>query len=153
MAPASVGAVIHSDEVGGNQANGLKRVQVGHGRVGIGHEGFDCVNQRIDARTRRQIRRHGRQRRRIDQGHIGHDCFANDGDLDSFLPVGDDGELGNVGGSAAGRGDANQRGRRHGHLIDPLKFEDVAPVGADNADALGAVHRAAAAHCDDHITA
>ena len=109
------------------------------------------MDQRIDAGTSREKRVHAQGGLRVDQRHIRHHRLADDGELHAFLLVGDDHELRDIR-RGTGRG-RNQDQRRAGHAngVHAFEFEDIAPVGDRDADPLGAIHRAAAAHGDDHI--
>ena len=82
---------------------------------------------------------------------LGCDAPVHDGHLDVPAGVGDDGEAGHLRGGPGGGVD-----RYHGRhvllgLVDPLVVPDAAAVVDHDADALGAVHRAAAAHGHDVV--
>ncbi len=133
------------------QADRAQGMQVGEVRTGRADIRLDGVHQGIDPGAQGQVPVHGQGGCRVDQGHIGHHAFADDGDLHPGRRIVDDGELGNIGGGAGGGGNADERRAGHIDPVDSLEIEDVAVVGRDNADALGAIHRTAPAHGDDDV--
>src|SRR5690606_9117812 len=141
----------HLHQIAVDQPHGFQRVGIGQRAVAGGDERLDGVYQRVDAGTGRQEGVHARRGFRADQRNVRHRRLADDGELHALVLVGDDHELRNVG-RGAGRG-GNQDQRRAGHAqgIHPFELDDMATVGDHDADALGAVHRAAAAHRDDHV--
>ena len=104
------------------------------------------MDQGVQAGAGGQIGVHGRQGEGINQGDIGDDCFADNGDFILFLNISDNGKLRDIRGSTRGGGNANQRRHGHGYLIDALELQDMLSIGADDADAFGAVYGAAATH-------
>ncbi|EKD36666.1 MAG: hypothetical protein ACD_75C01418G0001 [uncultured bacterium] len=109
------------------------------------------MNQSVHAGAGGQVRVHGDSGEGIDQGNVGNHRLADDGDLFFVCGIGNDGELGNVGGGSGGCRNADEGRTGNGDVVDSFKTEDVLAIGADDADALGAVHRAAAAERNDHI--
>ena len=109
------------------------------------------MGQGVEAGIDRQVLRHADGHFGIDERGVGDQRLAGDGDFHSPRGVRDDDELGHLG-PGAGRGrHAQQRRPGPWHVVHALELEDVAPVGRNDADGLGAVHGRAAAHGDDGV--
>ncbi|MDT4826546.1 hypothetical protein FQZ97_598610 [compost metagenome] len=143
----------HPHQVAVDQAHGLQRMGVGQRTVASGHECLDGMNQGVDAGTGGEERVHAQGSFRVDQRHIRHHRLADDGELHPFLLVGDDHELRDIRRRTGGGRDQDQRRAGHREGVHALEFENAAAMGSHDADAFGAIHRAAAPHGDDHVAA
>lgn len=143
----------HLYQIAIDQAHRFQRVGIGQRPVAGGDERLDGVYQCIDAGTGGKEGIHGQRGFRVDQRDVRHNRLAHHGELHALVLVGNDHELRDVRRSPGGGRDQDQRRTRHPQPVDAFELEDAAAMGGDDADALGAIHRAAAAHRDDHVAA
>ncbi len=111
------------------------------------------MHQRIDTGAGGEKRVHAERGFRIDQRNIRHGGLADDRELHPLFLIGNDHELRHIRRGAGGGGNQDQRRAGHAQGVDALEFIDMPPMRGHDADALGAIHRAAAADCNDHVAA
>ena len=132
--------------------NGLDGSRVGQGVGGSGDIGLDRVGQRVHTGGCGQGGRHADHQLRVIDGDGGGDSPVHDAHLDFTGGVGDDAEPGDLGGGAGGGVHGHQGGQGLVGLVHALIIGDLAAVGRDQTDALGAVVGGAAAQGQDTVT-
>ena len=136
------------DHVDGLQGSGIRQWVRSGGDIS-----FDGVRQRIHARCGREARRHALHEDRVVDSDLRRDAPVEDGHLDLAARIRDDAETRDLGSRAGRRVDGHQRDHLVLGDVDALVVVDLAAVGCNEADGLGAVVRRTAAEGDDAVTA
>ncbi len=123
----------------GNEANGLFRAGVGHGRSVGGHVRFDSVRQRVHACGGGQRRRHPHHEQGVVDGHVGRQEPVHDGHLHMAFLVGDHAKARHFRGRARRGIDGDVMGQHVVDLVHALVLVNRPAVGKQNANALAAV--------------
>lgn len=147
-------AVVGGDEVFLDHLDRVDGERIGIVAVCRGNIRLDGVRHRVHTRVRDELLGHRLGKFGIDDGDIGRDLEVSDGIFDALCVVGDDGERGDFGGSAARGGDGAElrlmaQLRDAEHLAHFLE-RDVGILILDPHRFCGVDGRAAA-HCDDPV--